>query len=53
MRDDEWYGGMVGMRRMVKVYRMEGMKGLGEDSRWGGGGRCRGLEVGEGCGRLV
>jgi hypothetical protein len=22
------------MRRMVKVYRMEGMKGLGEDGGW-------------------
>jgi hypothetical protein len=32
--DDEWYGGMIGMRRMVKVQRMEGIKGLGEDGGW-------------------
>ncbi len=25
---------MVGMKRMVKVHRMEGMKGLGEDGGW-------------------
>jgi hypothetical protein len=32
--DDEGYEDMVGMRRMVKVHRMEGMKGLGEDGGW-------------------
>jgi hypothetical protein len=34
MRDDEWYGGMVGMSRMGKVHRVEGMKGLREDGGW-------------------
>ncbi len=34
MRDDEWYERKVGMKRMLKVHRMEGMKGLGEDGGW-------------------
>jgi hypothetical protein len=29
------YERMMGMKRMVKVHRMEGMKGLGEDGGWG------------------
>ncbi len=28
------YEGMVGMKRMIKVHKMEGMKGLGEDGGW-------------------